>query len=201
MQEEITIMNNKPILLCATNNNGKLTELKQLLPQFEVKGLKDLGITTDIPETADSFDGNALQKVRFLAERYPDLTIIADDSGLCVEALHGAPGVFSARYAGEKGNAAANNQKLLAELKGENNRSAYFTCVIALYRNHLEYVFEGRVDGAIAEQTTGEGGFGYDPLFIPEGYDKSFAELPTSVKSGISHRANAVAQLTDFLSR
>lgn len=191
----------KNTLLCASNNQGKIKEFKELFPMYDVLGLKDLGITEDIPETGNTFEDNALIKLRYLAKIHPHISIIADDSGLMVDALNGAPGVFSARYSGEGANAEKNNAKLLTDLAGETARSARFVCCLALYHKGLEYVFEDTCEGEIAEEISGSHGFGYDPLFIPEGYDKSFADLDPAVKKKVSHRAKAVAQLKDFLLR
>ena len=139
--------------------------------------------------------------MRYLAKLHPGISIIADDSGLCVDALDGAPGVYSARYSGPDATSEKNNLKLLESLKGVENRAAHFVCVLALMHNGLEYVFEGKVQGTIATSLSGSEGFGYDPLFIPEGYDKSFADLDPAIKKEISHRANAVKQLKNFLMR
>ncbi|MGB0166573.1 MAG: non-canonical purine NTP pyrophosphatase, partial [Luteibaculum sp.] len=136
-------------LLVASHNTGKIKEFKGLLPAYDVFSLSDLNIHDDIVEDADSFEGNALIKLRYLAKLHPEMSIIADDSGLCVEALNGEPGVYSARYSGKKGDAKANNELLLQNLHGKENRAAYFICVIALYHNGLEYLFEGRVHGKL----------------------------------------------------
>lgn len=191
----------KNTLLCASNNQGKIKEFKELFPMYDVLGLKHLAITEDIPETGNTFEDNALIKLRYLAKIHPHISIIADDSGLMVDALNGAPGVYSARYSGEGANAEKNNAKLLTDLAGETARSARFVCCLALYHKGLEYVFEAACEGEIAEEISGSNGFGYDPLFIPEGYDKSFADLDPAVKKKVSHRAKAVAQLKDFLLR
>ncbi|TXC81517.1 RdgB/HAM1 family non-canonical purine NTP pyrophosphatase [Luteibaculum oceani] len=194
-------MTKRRTMLCASNNQGKIKEFKEMFSGYDVLGLKDMGINVDIPENGKTFEENALIKLRYLAKQHPDLTIIADDSGLCVNALDGAPGVYSARYSGEDATDASNNKKLLEQLDGIEDRSAYFVCVLALFHNGLEYVFEGRVSGTIAKQISGDYGFGYDPLFIPRSFDKTFADLPKQVKKDISHRANAVKQLKEFLLR
>lgn len=188
-------------ILFATSNKHKLSELRSMLaPHFGVIGLDDIGCDADIPETADSFEGNALLKARWVAECYDFDMVAADDSGLEVEALNGAPGVFSARYAGPGHDDAANNARLLAELAGETNRAARFRTVIALVRRGCEPVFfEGIVEGDILESARGEGGFGYDCLFLPRGMSKSFAEATSDEKNSISHRGRATAALCRYL--
>jgi XTP/dITP diphosphohydrolase len=160
--------------------------------------LKEIGCFDDIPETADTLEGNALLKARYVYERFGK-DCFADDTGLEVEALNNAPGVYSARYAGTDKDAGANMRKLLDELSDESNRKARFRTVIALIKEGTEYLFEGEVRGTISCEPKGINGFGYDPIFVPENYDKSFAELDLSVKNTISHRANAVKKLVDFL--
>lgn len=194
-------MTKKKTLLCASNNQGKIKEFVAMFSGFNVLALKDLNINVDIPEDGKTFMDNALIKLRYLAKLHPGISIIADDSGLCVDALDGAPGVYSARYSGPDATSEKNNLKLLESLKGVENRAAHFVCVLALMHNGLEYVFEGKVQGTIATSLSGSEGFGYDPLFIPEGYDKSFADLDPAIKKEISHRANAVKQLKNFLMR
>ena len=164
----------------------------------EVLSLRDIGCTADIPETADTLDGNALLKARFVASRY-GVDCFADDTGLEVSALDGAPGVYSARFAGPGCTPADNVRKLLGLMQDAGDRSARFRTVVALIRGGKEYCFEGMVGGTIARTPAGCGGFGYDPVFVPEGYDRTFAELPPAEKNRISHRARAVAKLADFL--
>lgn len=187
-------------LIFATNNLHKLSEIRQILEgKVAIISLNDIGCHEDIPETADTLQGNALLKARFVFERY-GLPCFADDTGLEVDALNGAPGVYSARYAGEGCDAEANMQKLLSALKDvPAPRKACFRTVIALIDGDGEHFFEGRIDGTIATERRGTGGFGYDPVFIPEGKTLSFAEMGEAVKNEISHRALAVAQLRDYL--
>lgn len=199
-------------LVFVTNNAHKLEEVSAMLgDSVELLSLKDIGCTDEIPETADTFEGNALQKAEYVHARY-GVDCFADDSGLEVDALQGAPGVFSARYAIWEGpgavfsdavslghDAKANTCKLLLELDGCENRSAQFRTVIALILEGRSYFFEGIVRGNIIEQERGTNGFGYDPVFIPEGFDKTFAELSASVKNKISHRAVSICKMRDFL--
>lgn len=188
-------------IVLATNNAHKLSELRSMLsPDFEVCGLADIGCYDDIPETADSFFGNALQKAQWVADRYDYDLVAADDSGLEVDALGGAPGVYSARYAGPGHDSAANNERLLRELAGEQNRSARFCTVIALFRRDKEPIFfEGTVEGTILAGPRGTGGFGYDPLFVPTGWNKTFAEATAEEKNAISHRGQAAKALAQYL--
>lgn len=180
-----------PELILATHNRGKLAEIAQMLPEWKISG-ED----SQAEETEGTFEGNALVKARAVASRHPGAWVMADDSGLVVDALGGAPGVLSARYAGTDGDTAANNALLLRNLAGVANRKAHFSCVIALISpDGKEQVFEGRCDGDIAQAPSGAGGFGYDPLFIPDGYEKSFGDLPPSVKNSISHRGRALAAM------
>lgn len=186
--------------LCfATNNAHKVTEVQAKVgAEFHIKTLNDLGCTADIPETADTLEGNALQKARYIWDHY-HCNCFADDTGLEVEALNGAPGVHTARYAGESKDNNANMAKLLAALEGENNRKACFRTVIALIEDGKETLIEGKVEGTITTKKSGAEGFGYDPVFQPVGYDKTFAELPLSVKNSISHRGRAVEKLIAHL--
>ena len=187
------------LLLC-TGNPGKIAELRAMLPgNMELVGLTETGLTLDLPETGDTFTANALQKARFAFER-TGLPCIADDSGLEVNALNGAPGVYSARYAGEEKSDRANMAKLLAELDGVEDRSARFRTVVALIDASGEYTFEGEVRGAITTEPRGSNGFGYDPVFLPEMSDLTFAELDARMKNAISHRGQAVWKLVRFLS-
>ena len=165
---------------------------------FELKTLADIGFTEDIPETGDTLIANALIKARHIYEIYKQ-NCFADDSGLEIEALDGAPGVYSARYAGEPVNHQKNNEKVLHALLGKTNRNACFRTVIALIFEGQEFIFEGKIDGKITEQLSGSNGFGYDPIFKPNGYDQCFAEMSLSEKSQISHRGIAVAKLAAFI--
>lgn len=184
-------------IVLATNNAHKLEEVAAILGnKYEVLSLREIGRDADIPETADSFAGNALQKAQYVKEHY-GYDCFADDSGLEVDALDGAPGVFSARYSG--GGSEANIDKLLHNLTGKSERGAQFRTVIALIIGEEKHLFEGIVRGTIIEERRGEGGFGYDPIFVPEGYDLTFAELGSEVKNCISHRAQAVKQLAEYL--
>ena len=186
-------------IVFATNNAHKLDEVRDVLTgKYEIVSLKELGCTDDIPETADTLEGNALLKAQYINQKY-GVDCFADDTGLEVAALDGEPGVYSARYAGESNNAQANMQKLLGKLESATDRSACFRTVIALNENGETHMFEGRVDGHIALTPQGNEGFGYDPIFVPEGFDKSFACLGLKEKNKISHRARAVAKLIAFL--
>lgn len=231
-------------IVFATNNLHKLEEIRQILgSSMEVVSLADIGCHADIPETADTLEGNALQKAQYVWDHY-HMSVFADDTGLEVDALDGAPGVHSARYAeGTDHNSEANMEKLLRELNGKTSRTAHFRTVIALLLAEegdgaaaeatkeeatkeeatkaedasiaeaandaeaakapcitpKEHLFEGRVDGTIATEKRGTAGFGYDPLFVPDGYDQSFAQLGTDIKNTISHRARAVEKLCSFL--
>ena len=186
-------------LVFATNNNHKLEEVRTILGEsFEVVSLKEIGCFDDIPETADTLEGNALLKAQYVFEKF-GLDCFADDTGLEISALDGAPGVYSARFAGEACDAKKNMQKVLALMNGNQNREACFRTVIALIRNGVVNYFEGKVAGKIAETPTGNAGFGYDPIFVPEGYSESFAELSSEEKNKISHRAIAVEKLANFL--
>lgn len=188
-------------LVFATNNAHKLSEVKDILaPQYEIVSLAELNCFNDIPETADTLEGNALLKAQFVYEKF-GLDCFADDTGLEVDALGGEPGVFSARYAGEAHNSHDNMRKLLDRL-GENiNRKAHFRTVIALIQAGEVCCFEGRIDGTIASEPSGIAGFGYDPVFVPDGFLLSFAELGVEVKNKISHRALAVNKLTQYLQK
>ena len=186
-------------IVVATNNAHKLREIAAILGnEIELLSLKDIQCFADIPETADTLEGNARQKAMYIYENY-GMDCFADDTGLEVEALGGAPGVFSARYAGDGHDSEANMQKLLKELAGKENRKAQFRTVICLIRNGEEHLFEGIVKGEIIQEKRGGAVFGYDPIFVPEGYDLTFAELGDDVKNTISHRARAVEKLCQFL--
>ena len=185
-------------LIFATHNQNKVQEVKAVFDGFSVVSLADLDFHQDIAETEDTFVGNALLKARHIFEVFKT-PVFADDSGLEVLALDGAPGVYSARYAGEEKNHAKNNAKLLDALANEPNRLAQFRTVIAYIDAKTELTFEGIVKGTIAQQLSGSGGFGYDPLFIPKGYNKTFGELDNEVKLRLSHRSSAIAKLHDYL--
>ena len=187
-------------LVFATNNKHKLDEVRKITAQhnIEVVSLADIHCHDEIPETADTLEGNALQKAQYLQDKF-GLDCFADDTGLEVEALDNAPGVYSARYAGPGHDSEANMQKLLQEMERKTNRKARFRTVIALIIGDKQYCFSGIVNGTITREKKGENGFGYDPIFIPEGYEQTFAELGDSVKNKISHRAKAVEQLDHFL--
>ena len=189
-------------LVFATNNAHKLEEIKEMLgSQHEIVSLKEIQCHEDIPEEQDTLEGNALQKARYIHEKY-GLDCFADDTGLEIKALNNAPGVYSARYAGGKGHdAQANMLKLLHELEGKENRKAQFRTAISLILDGKNYLFEGIIKGEIIKEKRGESGFGYDPVFQPEGYDKTFAELGNDIKNKISHRALAIQKLCEFLQR
>lgn len=188
-------------IIFATNNAHKLSEVQALLEgQFALKTLREVGITEDIPETAATLEGNASQKSHYLYERIGK-NCFADDTGLEVEALGGEPGVRSARYATDGHDFAANNRLLLRNLEGKENRRARFRTVISLILDGEEHLFEGVVEGHITEQEAGCEGFGYDPLFVPEGYDCTFAEMSAEQKNAISHRGRAVQKLVAFLTK
>lgn len=189
----------KKKLVVATNNKHKLEEIAAILGnEIELLSLKDIQCYADIPETSHTLEGNARQKAMYIYENY-GMNCFADDTGLEVEALDGAPGVFSARYAGNNNDSEANMQKLLKELTGKENRKAQFRTVICLIINGKEYYFEGIVKGEITQEKKGNTGFGYDPIFTPEGYNLTFAELGNDIKNSISHRARAVEKLCQFL--
>ena len=183
----------------ATNNAHKLKEVAAIVGhQIELLSLEDIGCHDDIPETSDTLEGNALQKAKYVYERY-HIDCFADDTGLEVEALDGAPGVYSARYAGEGHNSEENIRKLLHELEGKDNRKARFRTVFALLINGKEHLFEGIVKGEIIATKRGTSGFGYDPVFVPEGFTQTFAEMSDAQKNKISHRAIGVNKLCKFL--
>lgn len=189
----------KKKLVFVTNNAHKLEEVKEVVgDRFVILSLNDIGCHEDIEEIGTTLEENALIKVRYVKDHY-GFDCFGDDTGLEVEALGGAPGVYSARYAGHGHDSVANMNKLLSEMQGKDNRKACFRSVIALIYEGKEYLFEGRIDGRIIEEVRGQGGFGYDPLFVPKGYEKTFAELGPEIKNTISHRALAVKALCDFL--
>ena len=200
----------KKKIVFATNNQHKLDEIRAILgSSFEVVSLSDIGCHEDIPETGDTLEDNALQKAQYIFDKY-HLDVFADDTGLEVDALNGAPGVYSARYAGDGHDSEANMQKLLAELGDNDQRKARFRTVIALIENRdvcpcgctsIKQIhrFEGIVDGEIIREKRGGEGFGYDPIFQPEGYSQTFAELGLDIKNHISHRARATQKLAKYL--
>ena len=188
-------------IVFATGNRNKVNEIRRLIPEeIELLGLKDIHCNEDIPETQPTIEGNASQKAFYVFNNY-HVNCFADDTGLEVAALDGRPGVLSARYAGESKSADDNMDKILAELKGITNRNARFKTVISLVMDGKETQFEGVVEGAILKEKRGAKGFGYDPIFVPNGYDRSFAEMDISEKNKISHRALAVNKLVDYLSQ
>ena len=187
-------------IVFATNNQHKLEEIRAILgSSFEVLSLKDIDCNVDIPETGKTLEKNALQKAQYIFDHY-HVDVFADDTGLEVDALNGAPGVYSARYAGGEGHdSEANMTKLLNELGENNNRKARFRTVIALIQQGEVHEFEGIVNGEIIRERRGGEGFGYDPIFQPDGYDQTFAELGKDIKNHISHRARATQKLAEFL--
>ena len=192
-------MSVKKKFVFATNNAHKLEEVTAILGKdIELLSMKDIDCNVDIPETADTLEGNALLKARYIFEHYHS-DCFADDTGLEVEALNGAPGVYSARYAGDAHDSEANMQKLLKEMEGVENRKARFRTVFALIINGKEHLFEGIVKGEIIKNRKGTSGFGYDPVFVPEGHTQTFAEMGNELKNKISHRAMATQKLCRFL--
>ena len=189
-------------IVFATNNKHKLSEIRDILGnEIEVLSLDEIDCHADIPETSDTLEGNALQKAHYVYDNY-QISCFADDTGLEVEALGGEPGIYSARYAGNNHDSEANMTKLLAKLGDNKNRKARFRTVIALIldgKNVEEKIFEGIVEGSIIKERRGGEGFGYDPIFQPEGYNHTFAELGSDIKNKISHRARATAKLVDEL--
>lgn len=189
-------------IVFATNNAHKLDEVRQMLGEkIEIYSLKDIRCNEEIAETSDTIEGNALQKARYVSEHY-HIDCFADDTGLEVEALNGAPGVYSARYAEGSGHdSEANMRKLLKEMEHIDNRKARFRTVFALIINGKEHLFEGIVNGEIIRTRRGTSGFGYDPIFVPEGYTQTFAEMGNDLKNKISHRAIATQKLCKFLNK
>lgn len=186
-------------IIFATHNQNKLKEVQVLMPSYiKLISLEDLGFDEDIPETSGTIAGNAIQKVEYLKNRFQQ-PIFADDTGLLVEALDGEPGVYSARYAGEQKSSEDNMDLLLKKLTNNNNRSARFVTAIALDLNNNQTLFEGVCEGSILLERSGSKGFGYDPIFQPDGYEKSFAEMTLTEKGAISHRAKALRKLIDYL--
>ena len=188
-------------LVFASNNKNKIKEIQLLLPKtIQILSLEDIGCFEDIPETADTIEGNAILKANYVTEKF-GYNCFADDTGLEVAALNGEPGVYSARYAGEQKDANDNMDKLLLNLKDKSNRLAQFKTVITLHLNGKQTLFTGIIKGKIIEEKIGTNGFGYDPIFVADNYTKTFAELTIEEKSGISHRGLAVKQLVDFCSK
>ena len=188
-------------LVFASNNKNKIQEIQALVPKtIQIVSLEDIGCTEDIPETSDTIEGNAILKANYVTEKY-GYDCFADDTGLEVEVLNGAPGVYSARYAGEQKDANDNMDKLLSELKDKSNRKANFKTVIALNLNGKQNLFTGIINGKIIKEKMGTNGFGYDPIFVADGYEKTFAELSMEEKSTISHRGIAVKELILFLQK
>ncbi|MBJ6368353.1 non-canonical purine NTP diphosphatase [Snuella sedimenti] len=186
-------------LVFATNNLNKLKEVQALMPEhIQLLSLKDINCLEDIPETQNTIKGNAIQKAQYIKTHY-GMDCFADDTGLEVSALNGAPGVYSARYAGEQRDANDNINKLLSELGHQSNRSAQFKTVIALYLNDALHTFTGICPGSITKSKKGDKGFGYDPIFKPDGHNDTFAEMDLSLKNSIGHRGKAISQLVNFL--
>ncbi len=186
-------------LLFATNNQHKLREIREIAgTNLKILSLKDVNLDIEIPETQETIEGNAVQKARFVYEK-TGLDCFADDTGLEIDALDGRPGVYSARYAGEGCSFDDNVQKILTELNGLENRKAKFRCIICLVMDGKEYLFDGRVDGVITTERQGQDGFGYDPVFLPDGHNQTFSEMPAYLKNGISHRGRAVEKMFRWL--
>ncbi len=185
-------------LIFATHNNNKVKEVTKMLPSYlSMKSLTAIDFFEEIEETGETFEENALLKAKTIFNK-TGKNVFADDSGLVIEALDGAPGVYSARYAGT-GKDEDNIAKALKELDGKTNRKAYFISIFCLILNGKEYFFEGRVNGTIATEIIGDNGFGYDPIFIPDGFSKSFAQMTPEEKNAISHRGKAIGKLNNFL--
>lgn len=188
-------------LVFASNNKNKIKEIQLLVPDsIQILSLEDIDCFDDIPETADTIEGNAILKANYVTEKF-GYNCFADDSGLEIDALNGAPGVYSARYAGEPKDDNRNIEKVLENLKDTTNRKANFKTVICLNLNGKQHLFTGIINGKIIDEKIGTNGFGYDPIFVADGYEKTFAELSMQEKSSISHRGIAVRQLVDFLDR
>ena len=186
-------------LIFATHNKNKAKEVKSIMPSFiELLSLDDINFHDEIDETASTLEGNALLKAKTIFEK-TGINCFADDSGLLVDALNGEPGVYSARYAGEQKNDQDNMQKLLHELNDKPNRNAHFKTVMALIIDGKEHLFEGKIEGKIITEKLGSNGFGYDPIFVPDGYNETFAQLDSETKNKISHRARALQKMLEFL--
>ncbi len=194
-------MSEKKKIVFATNNKHKLSEIREIMgSKYEVLSLNDINCYEEIEETSETIEGNALLKAHFISEKY-GYDCFADDTGLEVEALNGAPGVYSARYAGNNHDSVANMNKLLSELNGIENRKSRFLTVIALVINGKTITFEGIINGSIIDNPKGNNGFGYDPIFIPENSDKTFAQMTSEEKNIISHRAIATKKLIEYLNK
>ena len=188
-------------LVFATNNKHKIEEVRHLLKnKFPLLSLKGINCNEELPETGNTLKENALQKAKYVHEKYK-VDCFADDTGLEIEVLNERPGVYSARYAGEECSAEKNIKKVLEEMKNASNRNASFKTIIALIINNKEYLFEGVIDGIIPSEPRGKLGFGYDPIFQPKGFEKSFAEISIAEKNNISHRAIAIKKLSEFLNQ
>ncbi|MEC5165813.1 XTP/dITP diphosphohydrolase [Flavobacterium sp. PL11] len=188
-------------IVFASSNKNKIFEMQSMLPDsIKILSLEDIGCHEDIPETADTIEGNAILKANYVSSKY-GCDCFADDTGLEVEILNGEPGVFSARYAGEQRSAEDNMNKLLTALGNKDNRNAHFKTVIALNINGIQKLFTGVAEGEITIEQSGDGGFGYDPIFKPKGYVETFAELSLEIKNEISHRGKATKQLLDYLTK
>lgn len=186
-------------LIVASNNQHKLEEIEAIIGKYyALQSMASIGFVEEIEETGTSFHENAAIKARAIFNRY-GVDCLSDDSGLAIDVLNGAPGVYSARFAGEPVNHEKNIDKVLFELEGKSDRNARFVTVLCLIRNGKEYFFEGEIKGKILEEKRGTNGFGYDPIFVPEGFDKSFAELDPAQKNKISHRSNALAKMQEYL--
>ena len=186
-------------LLFATNNSHKLREIREIIgDSISILSLKDAGFEEEIPETSDTLEGNACQKARYVYER-TGRDCFADDTGLFIEALDGRPGVYSARYAGEGCTFDDNIRKVLSEMGNTENRKASFRCVVCLILEGKEHLFEGRVDGIILKERKGTDGFGYDPVFQPNGQSQTFSQMPPYLKNGISHRGRVIGKMLRFL--
>jgi len=185
-------------LVIASGNEGKIREIRSMVQEIRLLSLADIGYTGEIEEPYQTFEQNAMVKAEAI-HQFSGKNVFADDSGICITALNGAPGVNSAYFGGLPRSDEKNNARLLAELKDQADRSAFYKAVICLIWNGATYFFEGICNGKIAEASAGDGGFGYDPLFIPDGYEKSFGELPSEVKNQLSHRGAAVKKMVAFL--
>jgi XTP/dITP diphosphohydrolase len=191
---------NKLKLVFTTNNQNKLKEVQAMLTNFDIVSLAEINCVEDIPETADTLKGNAILKANYVTEKY-GLDCFADDTGLEVIAINNEPGVYSARYAGENNNAEANMAKLLKNLENNPNRKAQFKTAIALNIQGKQFIFEGICEGTILTEKRGKSGFGYDPIFMPDGFNTSFAEMNMNEKGNISHRGKAIEKLVTFLNK
>ena len=188
-------------IVFATNNNHKLKEVREIFKdKFNILSLADINCFEDIPETEPTIEGNASLKSNYIFKKYK-INCFSDDTGLEVKALDGRPGVYSARYSGENATSEKNIQKILSELENKEDRTARFKTVVSLILDGKEYLFEGIVNGQITKAKTGESDFGYDPIFLPEGYSETFAEMPSELKNKISHRGLAVKKLSHFLNK